>query len=109
MTPEENKILIEIAANVATNMEATRGIEDHLRVLNGKIVGHESRLQSIEGAHAITSLTVTEISKTQERRKNVFHSFVEKSMWALITIFAIGAWNVFSFLINDGVLARIIK
>lgn len=44
----DTNLLIKISTDLATNTEATKGIEEHLRILNGKVATHSKELSTLK-------------------------------------------------------------
>lgn len=51
----------DIQTNLALNTQETTRLANEQNKLNGKVVAHESRLQSIEAANAMTSVTLAQL------------------------------------------------
>lgn len=60
--------LLDIQKELSSNTTATRGIEDHLRRLNGKVASHENKISKMTLALAIvgTCLATLAVSTNPE-------------------------------------------
>ena len=71
---ENDKIILEelrdlkkdvnrIDINLALNTQETTRLAQYQEKMNGRVAGHEARMQVVEGAQAITSTAVASIQK----------------------------------------------
>ncbi len=68
-------------AVIKTKAEAT---EEHLKILNGKVLAHESRLQSQEGVAALSSEAIKTLLEERKQSKTFWERNWEKGVWFLI-------------------------
>ncbi len=93
--------------DLALNTRATQGVEEHLKTLNGKVAAHETRMQSVEGAQAITSTAVARIQGDDDDKRKTRRSDYNKLKWILIGLAFTFAGNVILFLIRSDILKKI--
>ncbi len=93
--------------DLALNTRATQGVEEHLKTLNGKVAAHETRMQSVEGAQAITSTAVAQIKIEDDDKKKTRRSDYEKLKWILIGFVITFIGNLILFLIRSDILKKI--
>ena len=93
--------------NLALNTRATQGVEEHLKTLNGKVAAHETRMQSVEGAQAITSTAVAEIKQSNSDKVKQRSSDYDKVKWIAIGLGITFIGNVILFLIRSDILKKI--
>jgi hypothetical protein len=71
----EQNLLIKISSDLATNTEATKNIEKHLRDLNGKVASQESFTRTLKTAVDLQAVTldglVTREANGVERRRKL--------------------------------------
>lgn len=60
-------VLLKISADLATNTEATKGIERHLRELNGKVATQESFTRTLHETVQLHTRVLDGIDKNSER------------------------------------------
>ncbi|MBA3756488.1 MAG: hypothetical protein H0X02_09775 [Nitrosomonas sp.] len=93
--------------DLALNTRATQGVEEHLKTLNGKVAAHETRMQSVEGAQAITSTAVAEIKQINLDTFKKRSSDYDKVKWIAIGLGITFIGNVILFLIRSDILKKI--
>lgn len=55
--------------------------EEHLRILNGKVQAHETRLQSQEGTSALNAQILANLSEINKETKGFWERNWEKLFW----------------------------
>lgn len=108
--------LSNIQTNLALNTQETKRLAEYQKMTNGKVASHEVRLQSIEGASAITSTKLAEIvadkqkaEEREEKKKERILTFKDKAMWVIIGGVLVLLQRIFAYLIQSDVLKKIIK
>ena len=119
MSEEQNNAVINLLTNLsrdssqiktdlAVNTTKTTAIEEHLRVLNGKVLKHDQELVELKEQVAKNADFRKEALKERDTHNIRFYSFMEKILWAIIPAVAVGIWQLVQFFIKNDV-SKIIK
>lgn len=95
--------------DLALNTQETTRLADYQRVTNGKVAAHEARLQSIEGANAITSTTLAEIKQDKKKREDNRSVIYTRIFWAIAGAVMVLAGRVLTYLEQNDFFKHIIK
>ena len=75
-----------IKTDLAVNTTRTGNIEEHLKTLNGKVQAHESRLQVQEGAVALNSSIIANLTDSSKATKTFIERNWEKFFWSVLAL-----------------------
>jgi hypothetical protein len=122
---ENDKIILEeirslqtdvggIKVNLALNTQETARLAQYQEKMNGRMVGHEARMQAVEGAQALTATTLAQMQvedknrkekeKKQEDRNYETH---DRWKWVVIGILVSAGGQILLYLIKSDVLKKI--
>lgn len=79
--------LIDIKSGLAENTAETKALTDQVRTLNGKVAGHESRLQSLESDKAVNAYRNSSVEKTADGRTELFRRWTDRVAWGIFILF----------------------
>lgn len=79
--------LIDIKTGLAENTAETRALTDQVKTLNGKVAGHESRLQSLEVDKAVNSKRNEQEDKRDDFKTQLFRRWTDRLVWGAFVIF----------------------
>lgn len=98
--------LIDIKAALAENTAETKALTEQIKGLNGKVAGHESRLQSLESDKAV-KIREDSLSNTKENRRTIrWENYMDKIIWGIIIIVCMLLYQV---LIQTGLITDFLK
>lgn len=86
---------------LATNTAETRGLKEEITKLNGKVVGHETRLQSLESDKAVNNKIEEQREKKEEGQSDTFRRWTDRLLWGLFVLFLL---FVFAIAVRSGVV-----
>jgi hypothetical protein len=66
---EDQRVLLQIAKDMATNTEATKNIERHLRELNGKVATQESFTRTLQTTVELHTSIFEKMNEEQKKRE----------------------------------------
>ena len=101
--------VIDIKTELAKNTAETSRVGDELRTLNGKVAGHETRLQHAESSFALTAKSVSELQDLHSKADDKKSALVSKLTYSLMITGAIAAWSILKYLINTGIIKDLLK
>lgn len=84
---ETNKLINEQSIELAKNTTETRLLKESVQTLNGKVAGHETRLQTQEGLNALMAQGLQNLKDREEaaESKTTFWSRnQDKFIWGVI-------------------------
>lgn len=64
----DQNLLIKISADLATNTQATKNIEEHLRTLNSKVALQEANQSTLKTAFDLQQVTLTGLVDNEKKR-----------------------------------------
>ncbi len=64
----DQNLLIKIASDLATNTQATKGIEAHLGILNSKVALQEANQSTLKTAFDLQQITLTGLVDNEKKR-----------------------------------------
>jgi hypothetical protein len=88
-----------IDVNLALNTQETTRLAKYQELMNGRVAGHEARMQVVEGAQAITSTAVAKLTTSEEKAESKKGDWITYAIKAAIWI---GAALFYYLLIKNG-------
>jgi hypothetical protein len=112
------KDVSRIDVNLALNTQETSRLAKYQELMNGRVAGHESRMQVVEGAQAITSTAVAKIQADKEKEKEKEEKREEKQsdrkydthnrwVWVVVGLGISVGSQILLYLIQSDILKRI--
>ena len=93
------KDVSRIDLNLALNTQETTRLAQYQEKMNGRVAGHESRMQIIEGAQAITSTAVAKIQDKEEKQDDKKSDWTD---WLLKGLVVLGLSIAYYILTHNG-------
>jgi len=85
--------LIDIKTGLAENTLETRQLKEQVTALNGKVAGHETRMQASESSQALLSQTIQMLHEREDKREareaqreDFWQENRSKFVWGLIGV-----------------------
>jgi hypothetical protein len=91
---------------LAANTVETRGLKEEVRTLNGKVVGHETRLQSIESDKAVAARLESKREEDEKGKGDTYRRWSDKVLWGAFLIFMIIVYKV---LVETNIISDFLK
>ncbi len=94
MSPSErragNEVILDrlgdIKTNLALNTQETGRLAEYQKTLNGKVVAHETRLQSIESNQALTSTALAQLQAEKFKQDGTMNEWTKYFIKAALAI-----------------------
>jgi hypothetical protein len=86
---ETNRLIAEQGKELASNTTETRLLKESVQTLNGKVVGHETRLQTQEGLNALMAQQIQNLKLREDKaesRTTFWQRNQDKFIWGIIGI-----------------------
>jgi hypothetical protein len=86
---ETNKLINEQSIELAKNTTETRLLKESVQTLNGKVAGHETRLQTQEGLNALMAQGLQNLKDKEEKAESettFWQRNQDKIVWGIIGI-----------------------
>lgn len=79
--------LIDIKTGLAENTVETRLLKEAVTTLNGKVAGHETRLQSLESDKAVNKVRFESEDKQDNYRTQLYRRWTDRIIWGVFVFF----------------------
>jgi hypothetical protein len=103
---ETNRLLSDQAIELAKNTTETRLLKEQVTTLNGKVAGHETRMQAQEGLTALMAQSIQTFQSREEKKEEkaelqttFWQRNEDKIIWSVV---AIGLMLFYYLLTNNG-------
>jgi hypothetical protein len=109
-----------IDVNLALNTQETARLAKYQELMNGRVAGHEARMQVVEGAQAITSTAVAKIQadkvreetkkeENDEKQSDRQYTTRDRWKWVLVGLAMSLGGQILLYLIQGDILKNIFK
>lgn len=101
------KDVSQIQVNLALNTQETSRLAKYQELMNGRVVGHEARMQVVEGAQAITSTALAKIQSDEEKEGDRRYESHDRWKWVVVGLGVSIGGQILLYLIQSDILKRI--
>jgi IS1 family transposase len=106
---ELQKNVNKIDVNLALNTHETGRLAKYQELMNGRVASHESRLQTIEGANALTATALAEIKTAKQKQSDTRSMILSRAGWAIAGGGLVLMGRILTYLIQNDFIKEIIK
>lgn len=106
---ETNKLINEQSIELAKNTTETRLLKESVQTLNGKVAGHETRLQAQEGLNALMSQGLQNLKDKEakaESKTSFWQRNQDKIVWGII---GMGILLFYKLLVSANIISNFLN
>lgn len=93
------KDVSRIDINLALNTQETSRLAKYQELMNGRVAGHESRMQVVEGAQALSATTLAALQTKEHDRDGKKSDWID---WLLKGLVVVGLSLIYYLLTHNG-------
>ena len=69
--------------NLALNTQATKGIEEHLAQINGKVASHNASIQALQAQATVAATFITETNQAKQKQTDSRSNNLNRVYWLM--------------------------
>jgi hypothetical protein len=101
------KDVSRIDVNLALNTQETARLAKYQETQNGRVAGHEARMQVVEGAQALTATALAKIQSDEEKENDRKYETHNRWVWVVIGLGISIGGQILLYLIQSDLLKNI--